>query len=648
MAASSIESDFLPLRERPNDRLIWKNGKITRLDGTEQKTYINDSGYYEWSFKIRIAKGEYKPVHVWPHRSVAIQFLENKRPDVYKVVNHLDENKLNNDVSNLQWCTYSQNTLHSKHNLFFRYTYFHKYSYELVNGRALVLLCTYESVETAYLNTGITYDSLAHMSNNEMRIIPSDIGQNNGFVLIRTGSRVQSRFTRLETRLKELPSGFYRHVKFTSYAVKDGGRILRINTKEEIKVKRRGKAKPRVALYIFDEEKYEYKRITMTLARIMALQFVPIPAELSRYDIEDLRVVMKDGDRSNNYASNLVWTTKNESTTYHTRKAVDQYDLKGNHLNTFISITEASKKTGVSVKKICRILEKRDINRSDEYIWVYKPVKDAITPVIFENEISDDKGQSSESIIEYQGEALHDDEPPTSSSVLYSVEERISRYIPSFPLFSEIIANSGIVMCDDRWKVLDTFINADAAYKAISRKRIFKILRRDIIASCEGSKSLINGYRFRYVRDEDPAKVYEPLYNDDNPFTWKRYPYNVVYTVSQLGHLFSLSEMRLKYPNQDGFYEIEGSDERFTMCELADSVYHDSIEKNPHHWRKVPGIEKIVASLQGIIYRTGKNGNYSLCSQVTDVKRPTVDVKKKRKPVNDLVVRAWNRNMITD
>lgn len=45
------------------------------------------------------------------HRLVATYYLDN--PSNLPIVNHKDGNKTNNHISNLEWCTYTHNSLHS-------------------------------------------------------------------------------------------------------------------------------------------------------------------------------------------------------------------------------------------------------------------------------------------------------------------------------------------------------------------------------------------------------------------------------------------------------------------------------------------------------------------------------------------------------
>lgn len=77
------------------------------LHGREMKlTYDPINGYYVVNLRKNCTSNVRQV-----HRIVAETFLEN--PDNLPTVNHIDGNKLNNDLSNLEWASYSWNNLHA-------------------------------------------------------------------------------------------------------------------------------------------------------------------------------------------------------------------------------------------------------------------------------------------------------------------------------------------------------------------------------------------------------------------------------------------------------------------------------------------------------------------------------------------------------
>lgn len=90
----------------------FKRHKISSYGNVEgvkgmMKSRINDRGYN--MIGIRDHEGRQKMFLI--HRLVAIHFINN--PDNKKYVNHKDGNKQNNNVSNLEWCTQSENQIHA-------------------------------------------------------------------------------------------------------------------------------------------------------------------------------------------------------------------------------------------------------------------------------------------------------------------------------------------------------------------------------------------------------------------------------------------------------------------------------------------------------------------------------------------------------
>lgn len=79
-----------------------KTGKI-------RKKNITDVGYY--CVVVSLGSRESKKM-LKIHRAVAETFLRN--PENYPFVNHIDGDKLNNTIDNLEWCTHEQNMKHAK------------------------------------------------------------------------------------------------------------------------------------------------------------------------------------------------------------------------------------------------------------------------------------------------------------------------------------------------------------------------------------------------------------------------------------------------------------------------------------------------------------------------------------------------------
>lgn len=68
---------------------------------------ISENGYKEYVFCQNGIRKNFKI-----HRLVALYFIDN--PDKKPYVNHIDGDKLNNNVSNLEWCTAKENDEHAR------------------------------------------------------------------------------------------------------------------------------------------------------------------------------------------------------------------------------------------------------------------------------------------------------------------------------------------------------------------------------------------------------------------------------------------------------------------------------------------------------------------------------------------------------
>lgn len=85
------------------------------LDGRgrelKRKSVILSSAINTAGYKTVVLYKDFKKHSIRVHQLIARTFIPN--PDNLSCINHKDENKLNNHVDNLEWCSYSYNTIYN-------------------------------------------------------------------------------------------------------------------------------------------------------------------------------------------------------------------------------------------------------------------------------------------------------------------------------------------------------------------------------------------------------------------------------------------------------------------------------------------------------------------------------------------------------
>lgn len=92
-------------RIRSLDRVIrYSNGATAKHKGVIRRASVCE-------YRMAVLSRNNKICALKISRLVALNFVKN--PNDLMVVNHIDGNKLNDHFSNLEWCTYSRNSVHA-------------------------------------------------------------------------------------------------------------------------------------------------------------------------------------------------------------------------------------------------------------------------------------------------------------------------------------------------------------------------------------------------------------------------------------------------------------------------------------------------------------------------------------------------------
>ena len=135
-------------------------GKVRNIkSGRILKPFPNRDGYLGHS----LCENN-KRKHLYLHRIIATAFIDNpgKKPQV----NHIDENKLNNDLSNLEWCTAKENLIHGTRTKRAAEKRFKKVIQLDLNDN---VLNEFESMGQAERETGVPSGNISRCCNGERK-----------------------------------------------------------------------------------------------------------------------------------------------------------------------------------------------------------------------------------------------------------------------------------------------------------------------------------------------------------------------------------------------------------------------------------------------------------------------------------------------
>lgn len=134
---------------------IDKNGNIyNKITSIKLSTFTSNSdgtGY----IRICLLNDNKKNKKIYHHKLIAQVFIPN--PKKLPIINHIDNNKQNNNINNLEWCTQSHNM---KHNASIKKTTRKVGQYDIKSKK---LINTYISIKDASNETNTLITSIIHV-----------------------------------------------------------------------------------------------------------------------------------------------------------------------------------------------------------------------------------------------------------------------------------------------------------------------------------------------------------------------------------------------------------------------------------------------------------------------------------------------------
>lgn len=306
------------------DGEVWSDKKNRKLKG------YNERGHY-----IRVSLTyKYILLHIFVYECFNRIIVDTDKFDI----DHIDEDKYNNKISNLQKLTRKQHAKKTNNR----------------NNSKAAKSMSKTVIRYKIDENGDKYDVKEYISlTNAAKDMNGSIG--NIWACIKNKQKISYGYKWKYGKQPDLPGEIWKTIddkKFKGVQFSNKGRIT---TKTGLKT---FGTTNKSGYYTIQINRNNYK-----VHRLICLAFLG-PAPTEKHTVDHL-----DRNRGNNKIENLRWATQKEqmSNTGHC-KSVSAFDLNGNIIGSWITISEAERETGVNGTSIrlCIIGER---NSAGKYIW---------------------------------------------------------------------------------------------------------------------------------------------------------------------------------------------------------------------------------------------------------------------------------------